>query len=286
MALSMTGWGTYRAEGYVINIRGLNSKYKEVLLHLPPEFFPCEAGIHKLVNDAITRGRVDVYVNMDKSKAVKDIKIDEKLFRRAYLAFEKMYKKAGIRKKPEPESVIRSVDGIVKVSESGNEDYIWENAKSAFEKALADFMVMKEKEGAKLSADIKAPAEAIEAEAKAIKSDFESFREMFAKKTREKLEKIIGKEEAKKFLSSEAVEALDKHDINEELVRIASHVAQLREMLSKEDKPGRKVDFLAQELYRESNTIASKIQDAPVAHRVIIMKENTEKIREQAQNLE
>ncbi len=286
MALSMTGWGTHKAEGYSINIRGLNSKYKEVLLHLPPEFFCFESEIHRRINDAITRGRVDVYVNMDKDNLRREIKIDDNLFKSGYKAFEKIYKKAGIRKKPEPETVIRCVEGIVKVNESIKGDYKWETVKPSFEKALSDFMLMKEREGSKLSSDILARAEAIEAEAAAIKADFESFREVFAKKTREKIEKIIVREDAKKFLSSEIVEAVDKHDISEELVRISSHVTQLKEMLLKEQRPGRKIDFLAQELYRESNTIASKIQDAPVAHRVISMKENTEKIREQAQNLE
>ncbi len=95
----------------------------------------------------------------------------------------------------------------------------------------------------------------------------------------------MAKENRQGFLNTEAVEVLDKYNITEELVRIGSHVKQALSIL-KSPAAGRKLDFLAQEFYREANTIGSKINNAKIAHAVIVLKENTEKIREQAMNLE
>ncbi len=286
MSYSMTGWGTFRTQGYSINLRGLNSKYKEVVLHLPSEFFAAEPYIYKFLNDKINRGRIDLYVNLEKNNAAKKVETDEKLFKSAYAALKKLYKAAGIKQEVPASLVIERVEGVVRTETAGSASYTWEKVKPSIEGAFDDFMKMKEKEGTRLLADIGKRAAFIETEAQKIKKHFDTFKEEYIQKTRERLAKILEGKEAKSFLSLDVVEALDKHNITEELVRISSHIKQLESFISSKEVAGRKIDFLAQELYREVNTIASKVSDPAVSHSVIGIKETTEKIREQAQNLE
>ncbi|HDT14666.1 MAG TPA: YicC family protein [Firmicutes bacterium] len=287
MGRSMTGWGTYRTTGYTINIRGLNSKFREVLVHLPQEFFGAEPYIHKYISEKISRGRVDVYVNIDKSNIRKKIRLNTPLFKSAYKSFEKMFLEAGIKEKVPAEMIINSIDGIVAVENAGDlKEFRWERIKPHIDRALNDFIKMKDAEGAKLAKDIIKRAGIIKKEAREIRSRFLVFKKEYAENTLEKLEKLMDRENRKKYLSTDIVEALDKHNITEELVRINSHLSQLETIVRDKGPNGRKIDFMAQELYREANTISSKISDPAVAHSVIAIKENTEKIREQSMNLE
>ncbi|MFW6210931.1 MAG: endoribonuclease YicC domain-containing protein, partial [bacterium] len=214
-------------------------------------------------------------------------RLNTPLFKTAYKSFKKMFLEAGIKEKVPPEMILNSVEGIAVLENAGDmKEFRWERIKPYIEKALDDFMRMKEAEGLKLGKDIMKRAGIIKKEARKIKARFAGFKKEYAQKTLAKIENLMDRENRKKYLSSDIVEALDKHNITEELVRINSHLSQLEQIIKEKAPNGRKIDFIAQELYRESNTIGSKISDAAVAHCVISMKENTEKIREQSMNLE
>ena len=286
MAYSMTGWGTCQAEGYTVNIKGLNSKYKEVALHLPQEFFSAEPFIYRFLNEAISRGRVDLYINIDKGSQKKNIIVDEKLFLKSYRAIKRAMDKAGIKDRVPVETIFERVEGVLS-AEPGKKgrDYSWDKVKNSMKKVFADFMLMKKKEGDRLVIDISSRLDAIAAETDKIKKEHEKFKAAYITRAKEKIETVLGKAGKDKIMNSDIVEILDKFDITEETVRINSHVIQAKKILG-DMSCGRKLDFLAQELYREANTIASKIPDASVAHFVIAIKENTDRVREQAQNLE
>ncbi|MCE5299362.1 MAG: YicC family protein [Spirochaetia bacterium] len=286
MPYSMTGWGSYKAATFTINIRGLNSKYKEVVLHLPPELFEAEADIYRYLNEKTVRGRLDLFINIDRQNVKRHVKVDEALFTEAFTSLKKLVKKSGLKEQITAREVLDSVEGIVSVQDDRNPGvFSWKKIKPALEAAYEDFMVMKEKEAAVHINDISARLDIIEQEAADIAELFESFKAGFIEKTRQRLEEIFTREERARHLTSEAVEVLEKYNITEELVRISSHIKQTRELL-KEKAVGRKLDFLAQEFYREANTTGSKINDSKVSHCVIAIKEATEKIREQAANLE
>jgi len=283
---SMTGWGTYRTKKFTINLRGLNSKYKEVVLHLPQEFFEAEPFIYKYLNDSVSRGRIDMYVNLDKSNIKKLVVSDPELFFQAHKSLKKLAAASGIKGEIPIQAVLDSTDGIITVRDAEAKDtFSWKKIKPVIESAFADFMKMKKKEAEGHVKDIEARLDIIEKEAEKIRVLYNGFKEEYKNKTRERLDSIISKENRQGFLNTEAVEVLDKYNITEELVRITSHIKQARTIV-RTDAAGRKLDFLAQEFYREANTIGSKINSADVAHTVIVLKENTEKIREQAMNLE
>jgi uncharacterized protein (TIGR00255 family) len=286
MPYSMTGWGTYRTPKFTVNLRGLNSKYKEVVLHLPQEFFDAEPFIYRYLNDLVTRGRVDMYVNIEKSNLKKKVVVNEELFRETYASLKRLMTKMKIKGEIPIQSVLKSVEGIIMVKDTESADaFSWKKIKPSIEAAYSDFLKMKEKEAVGHIDDIEKRLAIIEKEAENIKAMYGEFKEEFITKTRERLETVLAKENRQGFLNTEAVEVLDKYNITEELVRIGSHVKQALGII-KTDAAGRKLDFLAQEFYREANTIGSKINHAKVAHAVIVIKENTEKIREQAMNLE
>lgn len=286
MVYSMTGWGTCKTPKFTINIRGVNSKYREVYLHLPAEMFETEPNLHKFLAESITRGRVDVYMNINTTVLRKKFTINEKLFREAYNATAKIMKKAGAGDEP-PVEFILGVDGVAAARDAESlKLFTWNKIKPYIIKAVQDFMKMKKTEGARLVKDIEKHLDAVEAHSENIKALYAEFKEGFMAKARAKIEAILGKEGKSNILNSDIVEVLDRYEVTEELVRISSHIRQFRALAAGKAAPGRKIDFLAQELNREANTIGSKIPNAQVAHEVIAIKECTEKIREQAQNLE
>ncbi len=286
MAYSMTGWGTYKAKKFTINIKGLNSKYKEVFLHMPTEFFSLEANVHRLISDAVNRGKVDVYINIDKAKIKKRITVNEELYKSAYAALKKLLAKTGEKHVP-VEVIFQSVEGIVSEDLSLDADFAWEQVKPVIEKAIKDFVKMKQAEAERLLEDIAKRVDVVEKEAENIKKLFETYKVSYTIKIKNKIEELLRKSEEKKegFIAAQVVEVVEKFDITEELVRLSSHVKQIR-ALYKEKIVGRKLDFIAQEIYREANTLTNKLGSPEISACAIAIKETTEKIREQAANLE
>ncbi len=284
MPLSMTAWGTYKDKFYSINIRSLNSKYKEINLHLPQEFFSFEPFIYSLINDSISRGRIDVFVNMESFNNLA-IKINERLFKEAYIQFKKMFNKTGIREEIPIAALIQNIEGIIQKTQSVDKKvFNWQRVKISFTEAIKNLFLMKKKEGDKLARDIKDKARKIYKEIKKIKKIYDKYRIEYINNTRQKIKEILNDNEL--FKNKEIIQILDKFDINEELVRLASHIEQIEGLLKNENPVGKKVDFLTQEINREANTILSKISYLEIIKSVINIKELNDKIREQVQNLE
>ena len=281
MAYSMTGWGSCRTPKFTLNIRGLNSKYKEIILHAPQEFFEAEPFIHRFLSDSVSRGRVDIYVNIEKTNLKKKLKVNRQLFRQSLAELKKLG--AG---DISAEVILSNVEGVMSVQDAGAKEFTWAKIKPALAAAAADFKAMKKKEGSRLAADILKRLAEVEAGVSAVKKAYPAFREAGIKRTRERIKKILDKETKSRFVNSEIAEALDKLDINEEIVRIFSHVKQARSLLRTKPVCGRKIDFIAQEIYREANTMVSKVNDPAITNKSIGIKEATEKIREQSMNLE
>ncbi|HDT14904.1 MAG TPA: DUF1732 domain-containing protein [Firmicutes bacterium] len=286
MASSMTGWGTAAAPWFNINIRGINSKYREIVLHLPPEMFAIEARAHEFFSSKIQRGRVDIYVNIHKPAGARKIKINEALLKSAYNQLSRAFKKAGIKENPPADVIFEKVEGIITTDEPAGRAYEWEKVRVYFEKAAADFIAMKNREGVRLVKDMLKRFNSARAETEKIEVRFSELKKMYEEKTAKKMAELIEKNGQKGFLGADIVDALEKYDINEEIVRLKSHDAESKKIAAQEGALGRKMDFLAQELLRESNTISAKVQDPVILSGVMAIKENADKIREQAQNLE
>ncbi len=284
MPLSMTAWGFSKDKYYSINIRSLNSKYKEINLHLPQEFFSLEPLVYSLINSKITRGKIDVFINVNEEKNT-TIKINEKLFKNAYIKFKNLFKKTGIKDEIPLDVLIQNIDGIINKQQTETKEiYNWQKIKNLFLKALNNLFLMKKIEGEKLASDIKSKAKKIEKELKKISKDYIMFKKEYTNSIKQKIKEIFNQDEL--VINKEVIQILDKFDINEELVRLSSHISQIIQLIKGKGVIGKKIDFLTQEINRESNTILSKISYLEITKSVINIKELNDKIREQIQNLE
>jgi uncharacterized protein (TIGR00255 family) len=291
MALSMTGWGSCKTLKYTITIKGLNSKYKEIFLHMPQEFFAIEPLIYKYLNDNITRGKVDVYVNINKAKLEKKVVLNKKLFKSTYDSLKKLLGSVKYKKEMPLNIIFSNVDGIISLEDAADpEIFDWARVKKNFAKALSSFNKMKEKEGRDIAADTEKKLVIIEKQTLKIKEMYEEFKGQYMEKARERIKTIFAGHESaqdnQNFLRADIVEVLDKYDITEEIVRLQSHLKQASCILKNEKLIGKKLDFLAQEMHREANTITSKISSSDIVHSALAIKENIDKIREQSQNME
>lgn len=284
MPLSMTAWGFSKDKYYSINIRSLNSKYKEINLHLPQEFFSLEPLVYSLINSKITRGKIDVFINVNEEKNT-TIKINEKLFKNAYIKFKNLFKKTGIKDEIPLDVLIQNIDGIINKQQTETKEiYNWQKIKNLFLKALNNLFLMKKIEGEKLASDIKSKVKKIEKELKKISKDYIMFKKEYTNSIKQKIKEIFNQDEL--VINKEVIQILDKFDINEELVRLSSHISQIIQLIKGKGVIGKKIDFLTQEINRESNTILSKISYLEITKSVINIKELNDKIREQIQNLE
>jgi len=291
MALSMTGWGSCKTLKYTITIKGLNSKYREIFLHMPHEFFAIEPLIYKYLNDNITRGKVDVYVDINSAKLEKKVVLNKKLFKSTCDSLKKLLGSVKYKKEMPLNIIFSNVDGIITLEDAADREiFDWARVKKNFAKALSGFNKMKEKEGRDIAADTEKKLAVIEKQTLKIKGKYETFKDKYMKKARERIKTVFaGHESAQEnqnFLRADIVEVLDKYDITEEIVRLQSHLKQAFCILKNEKLVGKKLDFLAQEMHREANTITSKIDSSDIVYNSIIIKENIDKIREQSQNME
>ncbi len=284
MPLSMTAWGTYKDKFYSINIRSLNSKYKEINLHLPQEFFSLEPFIYSLINEKINRGRIDVFINIESSDNL-TIKINERLFKEAYIQFKKIFNKTGVKEEIPVSALIQNIEGIIQKKQSVDKKvFNWQSVKITLIKAVKNLFLMKKIEGKKLVNDIKDKIKDIYKEIKNIKKIYDRYKIEYINNIRQKIKKILNDDEL--FKDKEIIQILERFDINEELVRLTSHTEQIETLLKKENPVGKKIDFLTQEINREANTISSKISYLEITKSIVNIKELNDKIREQVQNLE
>jgi uncharacterized protein (TIGR00255 family) len=291
---SMTGYG--RAEGMcggkklVVEIRSLNHRYIEVSLRLPPLFFPWELEIKKRVTERFSRGKIEVALRMDAQEGLEGagrLTLNWPLLRQ-YHALLVELKQAFNIEDPITLPMLAGLREVFVTSETGAPvDNLWPDLEPILAEAMSMLSSMRQREGEMLRQDMVMRLQLIQGEMDAIRKRSPEvvleYRARLAERVRE-LANNLEVDEGR--LSLEVAIMADKMDITEELVRFASHLDQFHELVLSPDAVGRKIDFLIQELNREINTIGSKSADTDIARRVIDIKSELSKLREQVQNIE
>ncbi|HOG07712.1 MAG: YicC family protein [Syntrophales bacterium] len=291
---SMTGYG--RAEGMcggkklVVEIRSLNHRYIEVSLRLPPPFFPWELEIKKRVTERFSRGKIEVALRMDAQEGLEAagrLTLNWPLLRQ-YHALLVELKQAFNIEDPITLSMLAGLREVFITSENGAPaENLWPDVEPILAEAMSMLSSMRQREGEMLRQDMVMRLQLIQGEMDAIRKRSPEVvlecRGRLAERVRE-LANNLEIDEGR--LSVEVAIMADKMDITEELVRFASHLNQFHELVLSPDAVGRKIDFLIQELNREINTIGSKSADTDIARRVIDIKSELSKLREQVQNIE
>lgn len=292
MIKSMTGYGS--AKGTVegievcVELKSVNNKFLDTSVRLPRNFLFAEETIKSAVMSHISRGKVDVFVTVDTSMADDMIvKVNEPLLKCYIEALESISKEHGLPNDITAMSVSRFPDVLNVEKKELDADAVAEGIRVIAEQALCDFDGMRIREGAKLKADVLSKLETIEKLVGIIETESPKTVEEYREKLKQKLFEVLGTTDIDETrIITEAAIFADKVAVDEETVRLHSHMAQLRTMLDGGSPIGRKIDFLLQEFNREANTTGSKCQNAEIAHVVVNLKSEIEKIREQIQNIE
>jgi uncharacterized protein (TIGR00255 family) len=292
MIKSMTGYGIAKGESGAISItvelKSVNNRYLDCNIRMPRVYTAIEDTLKAAVTRSISRGKVDVFINVDTSKAESIAVKINKPVADAYIAvLQTLSDEYGLSSNVSAIEFARFPDVLQLEKNETDADALTKDICAVLEEALRNFDIMRAREGDNLSSDITQRLNEIErltnnAEESSPKSVAEYRAKLEAKMT----EVLQNKEIDTSRILLEAAIFADRVAINEETVRLKSHIEQLRAMLKSREPVGRKLDFLIQELNREANTIGSKGNDVEMAHIVVDLKAEIEKIREQAQNIE
>ena len=294
MVRSMTGYGRgeQNFDGFrvTVELKSVNNRYLDCTVKLPRSYIFAEDAIRSLVQSRVSRGKVDVLVTIaNESDAATVVKVNEPLAR-GYLQAMKTLTAL------EPEVVslrVSSIDlgrfpDVLTVEKQEDDlDVVRERLLAVTELAVADFTAMREREGAKLREDVLQRAATVEQLVQKVEERSPQTVAEYRNKLYTRLQEVLQSTQIdqNRILTEAAIYA-DKVAVDEETVRLHSHIAQLRELLGGDGAVGRKLDFLLQEFNREANTIGSKCTDLDITRVVLDIKAELEKIREQIQNLE
>ncbi|MGM9522077.1 MAG: YicC/YloC family endoribonuclease [Oscillospiraceae bacterium] len=292
MIKSMTGYGSASGTSgkleITVELRSVNNRFLDCTVKLPRVYTVLEDGIKTRVQSVISRGKVDVFITIDASKADNvTISVNESLADAYVSAIKQLSERYCLPNDVTAVSLSRMQDVLYVTKTETDVEQLGKDIDEILSRALADFDSMRVREGEKLYNDICSRADAIErlvaqAEERSPITVAE-YRERLTKRLKEVLENT--KLDEARILTEAAIFA-DRVAVNEETVRLHSHIAQLRQLLNSDVPVGRKLDFLVQEFNREANTLGSKGNDLEMARIVVDLKAEIEKVREQIQNVE
>ena len=296
MIKSMTGYGRARASagGRDITVdseiarRSVNNRYLDCTVKMPRAYIFAEDAMKGDVQKAVSRGKVDVFVTIDAQESDETVVAVNKTLARGYFdAVRSLGEELGLETDLSARELARFPDVLTVTKAELDLEQVGGEIRAVLADALAAYNAMRAVEGERLAADIRGRLDRIEALTAAVErrspETVSEYRQKLLERMREVLESTTIDES--RILTEAAIFA-DKVAVDEETVRLRSHLAQLREMLDSHIPVGRKLDFLIQEVNRESNTIGSKCNDIEIARCVVELKAEVEKIREQVQNIE
>ena len=284
MIRSMTGYGgakgTVEGLSVTVELKSVNNRYLDIAVRMPRNFLFAEDAVKSTIQQHVSRGKLDVFVTIDSSQAEDTVlRVNEPLLR-AYMRYD-------LKNDMSLMSLMRFPDILSVEKAEADQDKIRSGLIELTQQALADYDQMREREGEKLRADVAEKLARIESLVTRVETAAPETAAAYEARLRQKLETVLAAtdiDEAR--IIAEAAIFADHVAVDEETVRLRSHIAQLRQMLESGSPVGRKADFLIQEFNREANTIGSKCQNADIAKVVVDLKSEIEKIREQIQNIE
>ena len=287
----MTGYGQARFEdenfSVSVEVKTLNSKFLDVGVRIPKSYSDKEIPVRNLISEKLERGKVSLLLEYsNKKEAVSKVRINEELFK---MYFEKLKELSdGVESKSEDlfKMAIQFPEVIVSIEDDSNREKEWEIIFSVIKSAIDKCNDFREKEGAVLTENLKTYIQTIENNLEEIKELDPVRVERVKSRLNENLKEFAKREELDvNRLEQELIYYIEKLDISEEKVRLASHLNYLQEILNSSSSMGKKMNFISQEIGREINTIGSKSNDAAMQKLVVNMKEELEKIKEQVLNI-
>lgn len=292
MVKSMTGFGRAckEVDGYVITVelKSVNHRYFDFSSRCPRQYGFIDDKIKSFVNSKVARGKIDCYVGIEALNTESaDVVVNNTLASAYVKALKEISTNYDLKEDFGASTVARFPDVLIVKKADEDEEKIWQLVKTVAEEAIDKFTQMRCVEGKKMYDDVYSRSQFILDTVSFIEERSPQTVKEYNDKLVERVHEILGDVtlDESRILQEVAIYA-DKVAVAEETVRLRSHIAQLREFISSDEPVGRKLDFLVQEINRETNTIGSKCNDVEIAKKVVEVKAEIEKIREQIQNIE
>lgn len=293
MIKSMTSFGRAQGEegkGYLFSIemKSVNNRYLDLNIRMPKFMISLEEEIRKIINTRLNRGKVDVFINYksyDKASAMPKLNLE--VAKGYYNCLNELQKEFNIENDITVSKLANFPEVLTLEEKEENLDEVLKEIKPLIETSLDKMLDMRIREGEKLKEDILIKLNDIEEKVKTIEGFAEDLPKTYKQKLEERLSELTkGLNVDEERIAVEVAIFTDKVAIDEEVIRLKSHIGQMRKTLNLEEPVGRKLDFIVQEMNRETNTIGSKANDINITNIVIDIKNLIEKIREQVQNIE
>ena len=288
---SMTGYAyeekNYESAVVSVEIKSVNSRFLDLTVNLPPYLNPLESYFRGKITEKVFRGKVDVYIRVKELESNPDITVDEGAVKAYSEAVKKVIKASGFETDSKSAlDFILSQPGVI----VSNHSYDMEKYKAliepVFDSVLEKFNADREREGENMKHDLQEKLEKLLKCAHFFTEWQPKMEEMFKEQITTKFRELLEDKADENRIMTETAAMLVKYTINEEIVRLKSHIEAMRSELANNPTPGKKLDFICQEMNREINTIGSKNQFAEVGAMVITAKDSLENIREQSKNVE
>ena len=293
MIRSMTSFGRSSSEEgekrvFTVEMKSVNSRYLDVNIRMPKTLISLEEEIRKMISNSLNRGKVDVFINLKNYNDGSGVpKVDINLAQGYLQCLKEIEAKLEVKNDISVMQIARFPEVITIVEEEDKIEEVWKELKPLISDSLDMMIKMREVEGTKLKEDILSKILVIEELVSKVESFADNIPKVFKIKLEERVKELLGNVDIDESrIAMEVCMLADKATIDEEIIRLRSHINQVRETLNLNEPIGRKLDFIVQEMNRETNTIGSKSSDIQMTNIVIDIKNILEKIREQVQNIE
>lgn len=286
---SMTGYAYEEKSGDTavvsVEIKSVNSRFLDLTINLPPYLNQLESYYRKKISEKVLRGKVDVYIRVKELESDTEISADTGVAKSYLEAIKKVAQATGYSTEI-PLSLIISQPGVLNSNKSYDVEKYKDLIDPLFDSALKSFVSDRTREGENMKKDLLAKLSKLEECTKFFIEYQPKMEEIFKEQITSKFKELLGEHADENRIMTETAAMLVKYTINEEIVRLNSHISAMKNELENNPVPGKKLDFICQEMNREINTIGSKNQFAQVGAMVITAKDSLENIREQAKNVE
>ena len=292
MIKSMTGFGRCEIQKdsrkFTVELKSVNHRYLDVNIRMPKKLNFFETAIRTLLKSYANRGKVDIFITYeDLSQAQVSAKYNAALAAEYIKYLKQMEEEFGLENDVRVSTLSRYPEVFTMEEQSEDEEELWNGLKEALEGAFAQFVETRKTEGENLKKDILSKLDILSEQIGFIEERSPKIVAEYRAKLEEKMKELLSDTQIEESrIAAEVILFADKICTDEEVVRLKSHISHMRSTLEEQDEIGRKLDFIAQEMNREANTILSKANDIEVSDCAISLKTEIEKIREQIQNIE
>lgn len=293
MIRSMTGFGhgevsNDKNQKVTVEMKSVNHRYCDISLKLPKKLAMFEANIRNIMKEYASRGKIDIYVSYeDLSETAVSLHYNQAMAEEYMQVFKKMQEDFNIETKITAEALAKYPEVVTIEEVQQDEEVWWELLEAALRQAAEKFVETRTIEGANLKRDLLGKLDQTAADVAFIEERSPQIIAEYRSKLEEKVKEFLEDSTIEENrIAAEVTLYADKIAVDEEIVRLQSHISSMTDVLESDESIGRKLDFMAQEMNREANTILSKSSDVDLADHAIELKTNVEKVREQIQNIE